>query len=191
MFIDYKQVTIVEICAPNTNTQMLAQIIKKDDMKTKNTDKWTTKIINMSPTKTFWVFGLLMPIYVIWLRHVGLFTINKNGRSDKVFNILSAFLVITVFITFILGYVLLIAGQEIPDWANLIIPLSIFTIWFTCNGITGKNMVDYENRDNEYFLGLTRKKEYVLRFFHLFYFAFTIYWLQSYGNKYMGSNQDD
>ncbi len=160
-------------------------------MKTKQTDKWTYKIINMSPTKTFWFFGLLMPTYVIWLRHVGLFTIDKNGRSDKVFDILSAVLVVTVLGTFILGYGLLIAGQEIPEWANIIIPLSIFTIWFTCNGITGKNMVDYENRDNEYFFGLTRTKEYVFRFFHLFYFPFSIYWLQRDVNKYMDSKQNN
>lgn len=145
----------------------------------------------MTPTKTFWVFGLLLPMYVIWLRHVGLFTIDKNGGNNKVFNILSAFLVVTVFVTFTLGYGLQIAGQEIPDWVHLIIPLTIFTIWFTCNGITGKNMVDYENRNNDYFFGLTRTKEYVFRFFHLFYFPFSIYWLQKDVNKYMDSNQND
>lgn len=159
-------------------------------MTTKEIDRLTRKIIKMTPTRTFWIFGLLLPMYVIWLRHIGLFTIDKNGRSKKVFNVLSASLVIVVFVAFILGYGLQIAKHEMSDLGLLVIPFIIFANWFICNGIVGKNMVDYENRDNEYFFGLARNKEYVFRFFHLFYFPFSIYWLQKDVNKYIDSKQD-
>lgn len=140
----------------------------------------------MYPSKAFWVFGLLLPMYMIWLRNVGLFTIGRNGRSNKVFNILSAILVVTVFITFLVGYALLFAEQSAPDWVHLITPWAIISIWLPCNAITGKNMVDYENRNNEYLTGMRRKKEYFFRFFHLLYFQFSIYFLQKDVNNYTG-----
>ena len=71
-----------------------------------------------------------------------------------------------------------------PDWMNVIVPIVVFLVWFTCNGIVSKNMIDYENRENEYFVGFRKKKEYIFRFFHLFYFPFSIYWLQKDVIKY-------
>ena len=67
----------------------------------------------------------------------------------------------------------------IPEIAHVIIPLLCFSIWFTCNGIVSKNMIDYREKDNEYFSGFKWTiKDYTFRFFHLFYFPFSIYSLQ-------------
>ncbi len=82
------------------------------------------------------------------------------------------------------GEIIELSGNKMPEWMNGIIPISLFFVWFICNGIVCKNMVDYENRNNEYFIGFRKAKEYFFRFFHLFYFPLSIYWLQKDINKY-------
>lgn len=154
-------------------------------------DKLTKWIINLQPQRTFLYFGLLLPMYSIWLRQVGLFVITQNGRNDKIFKVLSTFFVVADFILFPIGLGFQIAFREIPDWMNFTIPLALLSVWFLCNGIACKNMIDYENRHNEYFFGFLTIKEYVFRFFHLFYFPFSIYWLQKDVNRYIDRKSDD
>ena len=158
---------------------------------TKEPNQMTKWIVNLPPSKTLLIFGLFLPMYSIWLRHVGLFAIRQNGREDKIFSVLSLSFVIAVFMIFIGGYWFQLAKHEIPAWIHFTIPLSLITILFICNGIASKNMIDYENRHNEYFSGFTHTmKEYVFRFFHLFYFPFSIYWLQKDVNQYLNNEAE-
>jgi uncharacterized Tic20 family protein len=150
--------------------------------------KWT---ISLSPSKTFWLFIFLFPMFTVWLRQVGLFTIKQNGRNDKTYNILSTFFVVASFILFTLGYGLLLAGHEIPNWIHSSVSPSLMLVWLILNGILCKNMIDYENRHDEYFYGFNRTmKEYMFRFFHLFYIPVSIYWLQKDVNQYLNSKSN-
>lgn len=125
------------------------------------TDKLTKWIVNLSPIKTFLLFGLFFPFYTIWFRQVGLYAINKNNRDNKVFKILSTFLLVAVFSIFFIGYGVHNSENKMPDWMIPIIPMLIFLVWFICNGILSKNIVDSENKENEYFYGYRKTKEYV------------------------------
>lgn len=145
----------------------------------------TRKIVTLNPNKTLWIFGLFLPMFTIWLRYVGLFVIESNGRNSKFFNYLSAILIGAIFVLFVIAFGLSIWGLKIPELSNMTIPLMFLSVWFTCNGIVSKNMVDLENKDNEYFRGITKLREYIFRFFHLFYFPFSIYYLQKEVNKYL------
>jgi hypothetical protein len=147
-------------------------------------DRLTNWIIKLSPNKTFWIFGLIFPLYTIWLRQVVLFLILKSGKNKIIFDILSFLLVFMIFSLFIFGFFVKLNDYKINDTLNLLIPLTFFLIWFLCNGIASKNMIDFENRDNEYFYGFRKIPKYVYRFFHLFYFPFSIYWIQTEVNKY-------
>jgi uncharacterized Tic20 family protein len=150
-----------------------------------NDDKLTKWIIKLNPTKAFLIFGLILPFYSVWLRKVGLFTITKNGRNKVLFDILSILLVVMFFGLIISGFIAQAIGLKINKTLNVSIPMTFLAIWFLCNAIASKNMIDFENRENEYFFGFARKTpEYVYRFFHLFYFPFSIYWLQMEVNKY-------
>ena len=148
-------------------------------------DKLTNWIIKLNPTKAFLIFGLILPFYSVWLRKVGLYTITKNGRKKVVFNFLSILLVLMSFSVIIYGYIAMQIGFKINETLSTAILLTFFTVWFICNAIASKNMIDLENRDNEYFSGFAGKiQKYVYRFFHLFYFPFSVYWLQMEVNKY-------
>jgi hypothetical protein len=157
---------------------------KKDSNIMTKSDKLTKWIINLNPNKTIVIFGLLLPLYTIWLRKVGLFVIQKNGKNKLLFDILSLLLVLMIFSITIYGFIAKLNDFKINDTLNLVIPLTFFSIWFSCNGIASKNMIDFENRDNEYFFGFRKMPKYVYRFFHLFYFPFSIYWIQMEVNNY-------
>jgi hypothetical protein len=147
-------------------------------MNTIKTDKLTKWIVNLSPTKTFWLFGLFFPMYIIWFRQIGIYAIHRNNRDIKVFKVLSTLLLVAVFGLFFIGYGMHISGIKMPDWLIPFFPIIIFLNWFICNGIVGKNIADYENVENEYFYGIRKTKEYVFRFFQFFYFPLSIYWFQ-------------
>jgi uncharacterized Tic20 family protein len=167
-----------------SNHKTLASIGKKRRSVT-NIDKLTNWIIKLNPTKMFLLFGLILPFYSVWLRKVGLFTITQNGRKKVLFDILSILLVMMSFGLIIFGCIARQIGFKLNETLNVAIPVTFFTVWFICNAIASKNMIDLENRENEYFFGFARKTpEYVYRFFHLFYFPFSIYWLQMEVNKY-------
>ncbi len=150
-------------------------------------DYLTKWIINLSPKKTFVIFGLLHPLYFIWLRKVGLFVIEKNKKNKTQFDILSLILILIMFSSYIIGFIILIGNSQTNIFikTDYIIPLTIMTIWLLCNWIASKNMIDFENSNDEYFAGFSQRyKKYIFRFFHLLYFPFSIYWIQMEVNKY-------
>ena len=182
-------------CNPNNyrdeslllSTALLA-IVKTlhcNQMRDFSKNKFTKKIISLNPNKALWTYGLFLPMFVIWLRHVGLYAIEANGRDSNFFNYLSAILIGYTFVIFIIPIGLFIYGIEIPEFAHLAVPFIFFGIWFTCNGIVSRNMIHLENKDNEYFGGVAKSRDYIFSFFHLFYFTFSIYLLQKDVNKFI------
>ena len=147
-------------------------------------DKLTKWIINLNPQKTFIIFGLFWPFSCIWLRKVGLFIIQKNGKNKFLFDILSLIFILMIISLIVFGFIVKTYDLKINDTLNLVIALIVFSIWFFCNGIISKNMMDFENKENEYFFGFRKMAKYVYRFFHLIYFPFSIYWIQMEVNKY-------
>ncbi len=143
------------------------------------------RIIRIKPKKAFWYYGLLLPMYFVWLKQVGSFVMRKNNRDSKYLKFLVNFL-IALFLFIAFSAILFKQNKnEVPDWFNTIVPILFFATCFYCNWIVAKNMLDYEERDNECFFGLmTKQKEYLFRFFHLFYFPFSIYYLQQKVNQY-------
>jgi hypothetical protein len=149
----------------------------------KKVDKFTKLIIKLDPKKSFWIFGLIYPLFIIWLYTIGLFVLAKTERSNSVFKFISFTYILLVFGSFIS-----ISSSEIVHdelYNNLFVLIPLMTIPFFLIGVVSKAMIDYENRDNEYFSGNFRRfHEYLLRFFHLLYFPFSIYWIQQKVNLY-------
>jgi len=140
--------------------------------------------MHLSPALTFWIFGLVFPFYLTWLRQVGLYTIRKNNRNEQLFNWLSVLLIVVVYVSFFAAYGVVFRKEQFPHWVNQFVPFVVLGVWAICNGILTKNMIDYENRENEYFVGYRVGNAYAFRFFHLLYFPLSIYWLQKEVNQY-------
>jgi len=153
-------------------------------MELNKTDKLTYWILNLPPAMAFWVFGLIFPFYLVWQRQVGLYAIRKNNRDDKLFNVLSNCLIAISYILILAGYGIIFKKEEFPHWVNQYVPMVVLLVWAVCNGIVCKNMIDYENRENEFFAGYQVGNAYVFRFIHLIYFPLSIYWIQKEVNKY-------
>ena len=148
-------------------------------------DNFTKWIITMNPYKTFWLFGIFLPLNPVWIFTIGLYTSKKQGRKNGMFKIS-----LISFVTSLCGIYSaeLIFGKDfynLPDHLIFLICYITLGFWFVSLGFASKYMIDYENRNNEYFGGLIgESKEYIPRFFQLFYLPISIYWIQQEVDKY-------
>lgn len=136
-------------------------------------------MVHLSPARTFWCFGLLFPLYLVWLRAIGLYFMNRNGKNPFLFNILSAFLIVYSVLVLAIPIVFRNFGEQISQQVLISNLLLFFMVWLGCNALVSKQMIDYREKDNEYFYGFARTmRHYIIRFFNLFYYPFSIYFMQ-------------
>lgn len=135
----------------------------------------TNRLLKIKYNSFAVIILFIQPIYALWLLSLGNYTSKLLNRNDILNKVSAVYMALVWTVVFVVSQIKSLRHSEIHDFTfNILFPLT-FVCWIYSSIFVAKATIDFENKDNDY---MTSFRDYLPRFFIIFYWFFGIWYLQ-------------